>query len=111
MVAEEKFYKETGAKTDVKILHNIVSESRVFKNDEEMEIMRWASKITCEAHCNVMRNCEPGQRESQLESFFNYHAQQKYFCGRVQPYTSVCGCGPSAATLHYHDNDKTLKSG
>lgn len=64
MIAEEKWYQACGAKTDSKVLHNIVSESRVYKNDEEMEIMRWASKITCEAHCNVMRNVKPGQRES-----------------------------------------------
>jgi Xaa-Pro dipeptidase len=24
---------------------------------------------------------------------------------------SICGCGPTAATLHYHDNDKTLRDG
>lgn len=92
-------------------MHNILSESRVIKNDEEIKIMRWASKITCEAHCNVMRNVKPGQRESQLESFFKYDCEQRYFCGRVQPYHSICGCGPGAATLHYHDNDKWLKDG
>jgi Xaa-Pro dipeptidase len=65
------------------MMHNITSESRVFKNDDEMEIMRWASKITCEAHCNVMRNVKAGQRECQLESFFKYDCEQKYFLGRV----------------------------
>ena len=47
----------------------------------------------------------------QLESFFRFDCEQKYFCGRTQPYTSICGCGPGAATLHYHDNDKWLKDG
>jgi len=108
MIPEEKYYSATGAKTDSKIMHNVLCESRVYKNDEEMEIMRWASKITCEAHCNVMKNVKPGMRESQLESFFKYDCEQKYFCGRVQPYHSICGCGPGAATLHYHDNDKFL---
>lgn len=46
-----------------------------------------------------------------MESFFVYDCQQKYFCGRVQPYHSICGCGPTAATLHYHDNNKWLKDG
>jgi len=41
-------------------MHNILSESRVIKSEEEREIMRWASKITCEAHVNVMRNVKPG---------------------------------------------------
>lgn len=64
-------------------MHDILVESRVFKNDEEVEILRYAAQITCEAHVNVLRNVKPGQRESQLESFFNYDCQQKYFCGRV----------------------------
>jgi Xaa-Pro aminopeptidase len=79
-VPEEKYYQ---AKTDTETMWPILSESRVYKNDEELEIMRWASKITCEAHCNVMRNVKPGQRESQLESFFKFDCEQKYFCGRV----------------------------
>lgn len=60
MIAEDKFYKDVCQKTDENFMHNIIAESRVYKNDEEMEIMRWASKITCEAHCNVMRNVKPG---------------------------------------------------
>ena len=48
------------AKIDESLMHNVLVESRVIKTDEEIEIMRWASKITCEAHCNVMRNCKPG---------------------------------------------------
>lgn len=75
MIPEEKWYSECGAKTENVTMHNILSESRVYKNDEEMEIMRWASKITCEAHCNVMRNVKPGMRECQLESFFKYDCE------------------------------------
>jgi len=62
MVPDEQLYLEVcpDAKTDSTFMHNILSESRVIKNDEEIEIMRWASKITCEAHCNVMRNVKPG---------------------------------------------------
>jgi Xaa-Pro aminopeptidase len=56
-------------------MHDILAESRVYKNDEEVEALRWACKITSEAHCNVMRNVKPGQRECQLESFFMYDCQ------------------------------------
>uniref|UniRef100_A0A7S3CMP7 Aminopeptidase P N-terminal domain-containing protein n=1 Tax=Strombidium rassoulzadegani TaxID=1082188 RepID=A0A7S3CMP7_9SPIT len=113
MTPEDKFFKETcpDVKVDTTLLHNVLCESRVIKNDEEIDIMRWASKITGEAHQNVMRNVKAGQRESQLESFFRYDCEQKYFCGRVQPYHSICGCGPTAATLHYHDNNKWLVDG
>lgn len=65
-VPDPKYYKEScpNAVVDEKFMHNILIESRVFKNDEEIEIMRWASKITCEAHCFMMSKCKPGQRES-----------------------------------------------
>lgn len=100
-----------GLSVDRETMHDILAESRVVKNDEELLAMRWASQITAESHCNVLRNVKPGMRESQIESFFNFHGQQKYFTGRVAPYLSICGCGPTAATLHYHDNDKTLRDG
>jgi len=58
-----------------------------------------------------MRNIKVGHRETHAESFFNYECQQKYFCGRVQPYPSICGCGPTSATLHYHDNANFMKDG
>ena len=85
MVPEQSLYDRAcaGAVIDTSTMHNILAESRVIKTDEEIEIMRWASKITCEAHCNVMQNTKPGIRESQLESFFVYDCQQKYFLGRV----------------------------
>lgn len=113
MVPDEKHFKGVcaNAVTDKTTMHNILCESRILKNDEEIKVMKWASLITCEAHCNVLKNVKPGQRESQLESFFKYDCEQRYFCGRVQPYTSICGCGPGAATLHYHDNDKWLVDG
>jgi len=77
MIAEEEKYKSVcpNAKTNTEFMHDILAESRTIKNDEEIVIMTWASKITCEAHCSVMRNVKPGQRESQLESFFVYDCQ------------------------------------
>lgn len=77
MYPEESTYKKAcpDAAVDDTIMHDILAESRVYKNDEEIEAMKWASIITCEAHCNVLRNVKPGQRESQVESFFVYDCQ------------------------------------
>ena len=96
---------------DKETIHDILAETRVVKNDEEILAMRWASQITCEAHVNVMRNCKAEQKEMQLESFFNFYGQQHYYTGRVAPYGSICGCGPSSATLHYNTNQGWLKDG
>jgi Xaa-Pro dipeptidase len=52
------------ATIDTTYMHDVACEARVLKHDEEIDVMRWASRITGEAHCNVMRNVKPGQRES-----------------------------------------------
>lgn len=39
------------------------------------------------------------------------HCRQRYLLGRVQPYTSIVGCGPNAATLHYPDASSYLEDG
>ena len=71
-VADEQIFQKvcTNTVTNKSFMHDVLVESRVIKNSEEIAIMRWASKITCEAHCHVMRNVKPGQRESQLATFF-----------------------------------------
>ena len=70
-------------RVDYEALHDIISESRTVKNDDEILALRWASQIASESHCHVMKNVKPGMRESQLESFFVYRGQQDYYIGRV----------------------------
>jgi len=43
-----------GLSVDRRVMHDILVESRVLKNDEEIFVMRWASQITTEAHISVM---------------------------------------------------------
>ena len=61
-----------------------------------------------------MRLAKPGLMEYQLESAFRHHCY--YNAGaRLAAYTSICGCGPNAATLHYGHggapNDRLIGSG
>ena len=108
-IPEQKYLADLRVNYDT--LHDIISESRTIKNDEEVLALRWASQIAAESHVSVMQNVKPGMRESQLNSFFQFHGQQDYYIGKVEPYLSICGCGPTAATLHYQDNDKTVIDG
>eukprot|EP00347_Sterkiella_histriomuscorum_P002367 403368429 len=100
-----------GQTLDKTTIYPILADTRVTKTDQEIDVMRWATSITVEGHIEFLRKCKVGMRESQIESIFKAYCEQKYACGRMQPYTSICGCGHSAATLHYNDNDQYLKDG
>jgi Xaa-Pro dipeptidase len=58
---------------DSDILHPIITELRVFKTDLELEVLRYASKISSQAHIQVMQRCRSGMKEYQLESIFQHH--------------------------------------
>ena len=53
-VPEEEKYAGLCKMIDNSTMHDILVESRVLKTPQELEVMRWASWITCEAHCTVM---------------------------------------------------------
>lgn len=82
------------------VLYRALCESRCTKTPEEIEVMRYVSKISSEAHVEVMRSCKPGMMEYQLESIFLHKA---YFNGgcRFAPYTAIIGAGEHGAFLHY----------
>ena len=41
-------------RVDYDTLHDIVSEARTVKNDDEILALRWASQIAAESHVSVM---------------------------------------------------------
>ncbi|KRX86798.1 Xaa-Pro dipeptidase [Trichinella pseudospiralis] len=65
--------------------------SRVFKTDRELELIRYACKVTCQAHIQTMCYCDVDMSELQLES------------------------GPNGAILHYghaaKPNNRIMKKG
>ena len=54
-------------KIETETLYQALCESRCKKNPEEVELMRYVSKISSRAHVEVMRACKPGMMEYQLE--------------------------------------------
>ncbi|HSP07655.1 MAG TPA: aminopeptidase P family protein [Acidobacteriota bacterium] len=101
-------------KTDLHILHPEIVECRVIKSEEEIELLRWINGVASAAHIEVMRRCTPGITEYQLEAAFLHEIYARGGC-RFSAYTSICGCGPHSAVLHYgHQgapNDGTLRDG
>lgn len=85
---------------DKSILFPILADCRVFKSSHELALMEHVTMITSFAHSYVMRNVKPGMAEYQCESLFKHYAYYNYG-SRLVSYTSICGCGPNSAILHY----------
>ena len=85
------------------VLHREISELRVFKTDHELAVLRYVSKLSSDAHVEVMKRIRPGMMEYQLEALF------QFFCAynggaRFMAYTCICGSGKNSAILHYGNN-------
>ena len=49
-------------KTDSKVLHPIISELRVIKTEEELNVLRYVADVSSKAHMQVMRHIKPGMK-------------------------------------------------
>jgi len=87
----------------------ILHEMRVFKNEEEVEIMQRAADIAAEAHVEAMKAVRPGMKEYEVEAMIEAVFRKH---GSIGPsYTSIIGSGANATVLHYISNQDTLKDG
>lgn len=88
--------------TNEDFLYPILTECRVHKHPEEVEILRKVALSASEAHIEMMKQCKPGMKEFQLAGYFTGHIATTY--GQTNSYSPICGCGHNAVTLHYVDN-------
>lgn len=90
-------------------VRDLVHDMRLFKRAEELDLMRHAAKVTCEAHVAAMRHTRPGLYEYELqaviESYFRRHG------GDFPAYTSIVGTGDNATILHYTENRSAMTDG
>lgn len=94
---------------EMMMLDHLLHEMRLFKSDEEIELMRAAGRISAEAHVRAMQVCKPGLMEYQLEAEISHHFAMNG-C-RLPAYSSIVGGGDNACVLHYTENRDELKSG
>ena len=66
------------------LLHAEITELRVFKTPEEIEVLRYANRISSAAHKEVMKQITPGRKEYQMEAVFHHHC---HFVGGCRPVT------------------------
>lgn len=90
-------------------LLSLIHEARLFKNPDEIKLMRKACEISASAHVKLIKACKPNIMEYELESLFLSECVRQG-C-RSMAYPSIVGGGKNACTLHYGVNNARLKSG
>ena len=113
-IATTTVTKTTTTIVNTTTLFPILADCRVFKSRSEQALIEHVVQITSFAHAYVMRNTRPGMFEYQCESLFKHYVYYNYG-SRLLSYTSICGCGPNAAILHYghagEPNARRIESG
>ncbi len=100
--------KGVSAPNEIVSLEYLLHEMRLIKTRAELQIMRKAAKISCQAHERAMRACKPGMFEYELEAELLYVFNQHH---SPPAYTSIVGGGENANILHYIENNAELKDG
>jgi Xaa-Pro dipeptidase len=93
---------------DLAFARTAITEARVVKTAEEIELMRTAAKITTDAHIALMKAVgEPGATEQTLHALFEYVCFKRGFVfvandrAPVQAYMPIVAFGRNGAVLHY----------
>jgi len=86
----------------------IVHEMRLFKEPNELDVMRRATAISREAHAEAARLAHDGVYEYELEAVIEYTFRRRG--ARGPAYTTIVGGGPNATVLHYISNDRKLRN-
>ena len=76
-------------------LYEVLAECRAGKSAAELELMRYVSWVSSEAHVAVMRDAKPGMMEYQLEARFLFHIADAGGCSRP---TSACSTWAPSTT-------------
>lgn len=87
----------------------ITHEMRLFKTEEEIELMQRAADIASEGHIEAMKQVRPGMQEYEIEALVEYVFRRQGASGPA--YNSIVGGGANATVLHYINNDATLRDG
>ncbi len=87
----------------------LVHEMRLFKDDEEIAILRQTGKISALAHQRAMEVCRPGMYEYQLEG--EIHHEFSRHGSRFPSYGTIVGGGENGCILHYTENECELRDG
>jgi Xaa-Pro aminopeptidase len=82
---------------------------RLFKEPEEIDVMRRAAEISREGHQAAARLAREGVYEYELAAALDYAFRRRGAAGPA--YETIVGGGDNATVLHYVANDQPLRDG
>ncbi len=110
-LATLRLYPKRGyvAPTVQQDLRPVTAEMRLFKDENEIQLMRKAGVISANAHKRAMQAAKAGVWEYQLEAHILHEFAMN---GARHPgYNCIVGAGENGCILHYTDNSSQLKDG
>ena len=97
------------APTDLRDVHALIDEMRLYKDESELALMRRSATIAAAAHRRAMRAARPGRGEFEIEAELLHEFRRH---GAQGPsYTPIVAGGENACVLHYVSNDRMLEDG
>ena len=94
---------------EVRDARHLLGEERLLKSEFELERLRRACTITCEAHELVMRTVRPGDTERDAEAILDYAMRRRG--AEDKGYPHIVAGGANATILHYIENRDPLRAG
>lgn len=105
----EQVRSGVSAPNDICDVRHILDEMRLFKDEQELALMRHAAKISAGAHCRAMQKTNPGMYEYEIEAEILHEFRRQ---GAQAPaYMPIVAGGANACVLHYIENNAQLHSG
>lgn len=104
--AANKKYSNFLKQSDKRLFY-AMDESRLIKDDFEVELLLKAAKITDNSHLAVMSSLPIETNETHIHAEFVYHSIRQG--SKHQAYDPICCSGPNCGTLHYVKNDDSME--
>jgi Xaa-Pro aminopeptidase len=106
-----KTMNRLGIEAPVEIIDpsEIISEMRLIKSPQDLEIIQQAIDISAKGHIQAMKAAAPGKFEYEIQAALEYA-----FRSSGSPrngYPSIVGSGPFTCILHYHSNNRKMNDG
>jgi Xaa-Pro dipeptidase len=88
------------------VLLEALDETRMIKDDYELDLMRKAAQISDNSHLAVMSALPIETNEGHIHAEFIYHSMRQG--SKIAAYSPICCSGTDCGTLHYVKNDQPL---